>query len=77
MKLQSSAPSPVRKAWSWPSLAPATTMRLPLAVERTLAARKAANALAVSLISRKYCAGVPTVIGLERNVSPSFQLSGL
>jgi len=77
MKLQSSAPSLVRKAWSWPSLAPATTIRLPFAVERTFWVRKAAKALAVSRMSRKYCAGVPTVIGLERKVSPSFQLSGL
>jgi len=77
MKLQSSAPSLVRKAWSWPSLAPATTMRLPLAVERTLLARKDAKAFELSRISWKYCAGVPTVIGLERKVSPSFQLSGL
>jgi len=77
MKLQSSAPSLVRKAWSWPSLAPATTIRLPLAVERTLLARKVAKALAVSHMSRKYCAGVPTVMGFERKVSPSFQLSGL
>ncbi|OPY12522.1 MAG: hypothetical protein A4E67_00072 [Syntrophaceae bacterium PtaB.Bin038] len=75
MKLQTSAPVSVRKAWSCPSLAPATTIRLPLAVVRMLFVRKVEKAAAESRASLKYVAGVPTVTGLERKVSPSFQLS--
>jgi len=65
----------VRKAWSWPSLAPATTIRFPLAVVRGFAVRWEAKAPAESRASLNQAEGVPTVTGFERKVSPSFQLS--